>query len=298
MDGALALASDPVTALPDAAIRAIDLLNGWARGNFAMGCAIYRYKNDAIRIALKERVCVEHYVKHRVTCRDCRGTGRYENSYGDKWPHCRKCSNTGVVHLEFVETSIPLAEGIVRWHSPMRGYPYSDETYVAYANRIRARPLAFATTWRPNLPARALEVESVASALTTVEAWWWGAPDGFFSGGAVPAYTKDIYAASLLDPVLDLGRAVAVCRSCKKKESAVKGAWYHQSTYPVEWSAFCCDSCRTRVFEDKFPHFVVPEKLTPPPVIEWMKQRRQIAQYAETLKRKPRKEWYRPGWDD
>ena len=110
-----------MTTIPEP-IWAMDRLNSWLRSPSAKRAAcgslyraIYFLKSEAIQWADTNFECFHSAVKVRTKCRECAGTGRYVDSYGHEWPHCRACDSRGSLALEFVQTIIRC--GPV-WHTP------------------------------------------------------------------------------------------------------------------------------------------------------------------------------------
>jgi hypothetical protein len=163
-------------------IAALVTLNSHAR---AYGCgkrAIYAYKTlvcGPLIAAGRATVCLRQWAG---VCDHCRGTGQYVDSYGERWPHCRRCANTGRVTLKFVETELL---GGPTWHCPFDyhgGGRYLAELARAamwdgekgrWMDREGNDPIFWnvANGWTPKQPGEKLIPDDAATALNTVEAW-------------------------------------------------------------------------------------------------------------------------------
>ncbi len=145
-------------------VEAVDLLNSWIRSDSHWGSfsspryAIYNWKHMLVKKALAEVPDCYRTVHVCLKCRDCGGTGKYIDSYGHNHLHCRKCSNSGVVRLDFLETEI---EGF-KWHTPR------DKTWQ-FRTPIDWESAQCLTDWKPNAKGRDLEPCQVAECLNVCE---------------------------------------------------------------------------------------------------------------------------------
>ena len=151
------------------ALEAVDRLNSWVRSpSFFRGLAaeglrrrIYAIKGQAIQRAHGVLACTYHPLTTLATCRDCAGTGKYTDSYGTTYPHCRACGNSGVVRLHFVDTLIafyPLYKDLnpawhVHWHSPRDRWPLRSDLLGTEITDV---------DWKVNQPGKDLTVNEAA----------------------------------------------------------------------------------------------------------------------------------------
>lgn len=252
-------------------IEALSILNGHARA-FGVGKhAIYEYKTLASALAIAAGTATVQLRQWTGTCGHCRGTGRYVDSYGERWPHCRQCSSTGRVTLKFTEVSI--ADGPT-WHHPFETSAGRDLAAIAGAaiwdgsgwGRWRdARgnePVFWNITdgWAPRQPATRLDPDPLAAALNVVEAWALAVRVPI---GDTFHWIHERALADMRRYVLDLGRLPGPCYRCGGEVVIGLGC----SGPPFAFASPVC-----RAHERTEPAFwprTVPDSALTPPLIEW-----------------------------
>lgn len=242
---------------------ALDSLNSWVRSRSARGWwnspyrAIYDWKLEAIKAALKDGEATSSWIYLTLHCRDCGGSGRYTDSYGQKFPHCRRCSSTGKQRLFFLVTHL---YGFV-WHTPrektwgLRGIPD-----VRFAN--------LSIDWEPNRIGRDLAASEVARHLNILEPVM--PKPGYTDWDSWDGYGEVFHG----DYMLDLGRTDLTCPFCGKVSDNDRDGIYHgiHRGY-LRWSAWACGDCKQKhvgvsIF-DKFPD----QEVTDPEILKWLERR-------------------------
>lgn len=152
------------------ALSSVDRLNSWVRsesyrqGNWDCRKAIYYLK----RSALKKVLALGWPANHRavvatVRCRDCDGSGRYLSSYGNRKLNCYPCNSTGLVRLEFIESSLP---GGITWHTPRQEWQA-----IAPGLLSQQAPMPV-MDWQPNQTGKDLSIVEAANALNLAEVFF------------------------------------------------------------------------------------------------------------------------------
>ena len=113
-------------ALPDAA-GALFEMNRWAKYSECCDAdAIYRLKNDLIRLLYQRGYCTECYLHYTTLppkeCWSCNGTGLWHSWDYNIEDDCRKCDGTGIylpeTTLAFVVFRFVVGEKSYCWHQP------------------------------------------------------------------------------------------------------------------------------------------------------------------------------------
>ncbi len=250
---------------------AIDRLNSWVRSDSARPWfsspryAIYDWKRNFIETCILAGRCDNvRAIRLSLTCRDCRGSKRYTNSLGHTYDWCRKCDSTGTVTLRFLVTTI---HGFT-WHTPER------ETW-----RIRLNlPEDFwqrselSVDWEPNQKGIDLTTDQVAQWLNVLEAEYPNVPTGHMGH-----WDDDDDYLDHKKYRLYLGKTREVCAFCNGERDEVVGSYYHVMRPLVEWSAWCCDTCRVlrKAFVGSiFDLFPIPVDLIQfPEITKWLANR-------------------------
>lgn len=286
---------DPVTgkvsaavdlSVPPEVVTALHALNQHAR---AYGCgkrAIYAYKTLVAALLVAAGEASAQLVQWTGTCGHCRGTGRYVDSYGEKWPHCRQCSSTGQVTLKFVETALP--DGVV-WHHPwdrydaggreiadIAGLAIWDGERGRYRSTNGTEPVFWNITsgWSPRQPAETLLPDDTAARLNTVEAW--------VVASNFPHIGRNWLESRALDAlrgyVLDLGRIGGLCWYCESHEIS---CGLSLPGPPFAWSAPVCRE-HQQLPVSLWPT-VFPEWVMTPPLVEWKRRHDALGFHHETI---------------
>lgn len=274
-------------------VEAVDRLNSWIRSDSHWGSfsspryAIYFWKGHLVSRALAELPDCWRTVHVCLKCRDCGGSGKYVDSYGYNHLHCRKCSNSGMVRLDFLETVIEE----FKWHTP-RDKTWQMNTITSA--HWEAAPCV-TSDWKPNAKGRDLEPWQVAECLNICET--------MLPRPGMRAEYVDTYCYQDRDNgkyKLFVGRSEKVCEFCKRPAvhkgihpDSMDGSMHHVSRGNIEWSAWACESCsglfsksnRWSDTEHKYlPHggngksifdeFAIPqERLEHPAIREWLARR-------------------------
>ncbi len=147
-------------------LHSLNALNSWVRsrsGREAIASPqrrIYEAKRMAITDATRLLGAKHYSLMLPAKCRDCNGTGNYIDSYGHEFDHCWRCSNSGFIRLEFVESHI--AEGI-KWHSPRN---------KVYGLQVSGEVSFVATDWDVNKPGHDLSPDGAARHLLVIDEAW------------------------------------------------------------------------------------------------------------------------------
>lgn len=251
---------------------AIDKLNSWVRSESARGWwssprhAIYDWKNHLIETAIRNCLSVNHAIYLTLTCRDCGGTGRYEDSYGTKFDHCRKCFNKGVQRLQFLVTE---THGFT-WHTPR------DKAWRFQLSEEFWKRESLSVDWEPNAKGRDLGLIELVQLLNFLE------PVMPKPGSHAVADRWDYYGeADHGKYKLNLRELSKehVCQFCgampPPDEDAYKHGHYHGVVLDhFEWSAWACTACK-----EKFPgveifaRFSLPDIAAHPEIQKWLSRR-------------------------
>ena len=205
---------------------AIDHLNSWVRttsGCEAMNSPrrrIYEAKGLALLDATR-LLNAEHFaLTVPVKCRDCGGSGRYDDGYR-AFPHCWRCNSSGTVRLEFVESRIP---GIAVWHTPKE---------YAYRLPITGEMSFASTEWDVNRSGKDLEPEDAAGYLLTIDEAW----PPRYAGRHEQCYDRcdctDRYS-------LYVGCWDRWCAHCRTGEPKYR---FHKRVGRVECTLMACEAC-------------------------------------------------------
>jgi hypothetical protein len=254
---------------------AIGRLNKHAR---AYGCgkrAIYAYKALASGLAIIDGVATVMLRQWTGPCHGCAGTGKHLDSYGERFPHCRRCSSSGRVTLKFVEVALPSFTGQV-WHHPFEngaGWDLAQLARAATWDGHRGRwvdekgsdPVFWNITdgWSPKQPGERLEPDDAARLLNIVEAWALALPSPF--GSEDPIRWLRLRATDMMRGyVLDLGRLDGPCYRCGSADVVV-GLGHVGPPFD-----FATPACRTheRCPIAEWPS-CLPESALTPALVEW-----------------------------
>jgi hypothetical protein len=228
-------------------LEAIDHLNSWVRSDSARGWhsspryAIYDWKHAAIQRAIKDGTARCDAIYLTLNCRDCGGTGKYIDSYGEKFPRCRRCSNSGHSTLLFLTTAI----GDIRWHTP------HDKCWRFNLPEDFWQSARLSVDWEPNQKGRDLELWEVAECLNVLE-------EAVERGELPKPGSHGVYDRSYWigdsdhgKYRLDLGRSERVCEICSTPAVAkdaerglYDGVHHHVTREHVEFSAWACYACK------------------------------------------------------
>jgi hypothetical protein len=261
-------------------LQSVDALNSWVRSKGAREWrrsprnAIYDWKGEAIRQAFSAGLRDYHAIFLTLNCRDCGGSGRYVDSCGCKFDHCRKCGNRGTVRLTFLVTKI---EGFV-WHTPWEHcwkfrLPDGESVYAA---------ATLSADWEPNAVGKDLDLVDVVHHLNVLE----DAMPTIPGSHGVYSYGEFFGESDHKIYYLHLGRFLQVCEICGTPAKQI-GEWsggypkmdgiYHGvARPPLTWSAWGCDACKAAhdgvsIF-GKFPE---PTHLIEHPEIQrWLRKRK------------------------
>jgi hypothetical protein len=239
--------------------------------------AIYFLKRQAIEWADANLSCLHSTVKTRTTCRDCAGTGKYVDSYGSEWDHCRACSNRGTLALLFVQSIISNAESRQNplvWHTPWLKFYIRHKPGPPYN-------LARWSDWRVNEPGQDLTPAEAARDLNICESFW---PD------RRGAWTSSDYETFYhFDYRLYVGQTERKCAFCGQ-EPQLGAFGVARST--IQWSDHACKSCETirKVNGSIFDQFPIPEHLVRDPEIQFWMRRHEVIK-AETAAAKKHEVW-------
>lgn len=258
---------------PTVIAMAIDRLNSWARSDSSRRYlsspvrAIYDWKRHFIEESLRAgRVENPHAIRLTLTCRDCNGSKKYTNMYGEEFPWCRRCGSSGVVPLRFLVTTIC---GYT-WHTP--------ETEAMRISRVCLpediwQRSTLSVDWEPNQKGRDLQVHQVAQWLNVLETEYPNVPGSH----GVYDYGNWIGDADHKRYKLYLGRFDTECAFCGcPKEPEIIGGCYGVSREFIEWSAWACKPCDGIQGDGKsiFAQFPVPvEQLQHPEIAKWLANR-------------------------
>jgi len=217
-------------------IHAMSRLNSWLRSPDAKGLhhtparAIYFLKREAIEWADQNLHCLHSTViVGGVSCRACGGTGKYTDSYGTEFPHCRACSSRGSLSLLFVQTAIG---GGPVWHTP----------YLKFYIRHRTANVCWllkrwAEGWTVNEPGHSMKPWEVARDLNLLETTLTRRP-GWYSTdwGTFNDFNYSLY----------LGATPAdVCSFCGEKAPPNYGNFlaYAVTRKGISWTDHACTNC-------------------------------------------------------
>ena len=250
-----------MTEIPEA-LFAMDRLNSWLRSDSAKRGwpptrAVYFLKREAIEWADANLSCFHSSVTTATTCRGCRGTGKYTDSYGEKWPHCRACGSTGRVALLFVQTVI--VEAGLTWHTPwMKFYIRGLHKHPPHdLNRL------LFDEWSVNQKGREMTPDEVARDLNTVETFWTNRPSEYHTdwGGPFDDFKYAIF----------VGETPQKCSLCG---DASEPYGYRVRRGFVEWTDHACKSCGNPSSRTAFDRFPVPNYLITENVQKFIERRR------------------------
>lgn len=268
-------------------LSALHRLNTHARAYGSGKRAIYAYKTLVAGLLVHLGEASAQLVQWTGTCGHCSGTGRYVDSYGEKFPHCRQCASSGRVTLKFVETTLP--DGVV-WHHPWTndqgGIEIGD---LAGLSRWQSRePYGWrdakgnesifwnvASNWQPRQPAERLVPDDAATALNAVEAW-------LLASVLPPSNTlhwmRERALREMRGYVIDLGRVGLGCWYCESVEIV---CGLSRPGPPFAWSA---PVCREHSKHDPalWPN-VLPEWAMTPPLVEWKRRHDAVGFCHDTI---------------
>jgi|SRR5579872_2930358 len=238
-------------------ILAIDRLNSWVRSeSYRKGhwhsspfYAIYWLKGQAIEWADNNLTCQHEHIRAMVVCRGCSGTGKYYDSNGYTWPHCRACSSTGRHSLMFVETRI---QNGPTWHIPHQKF------FRGYGKPSIPWELArVAEDWKPNQVGRDMTVDEVARDLNTAEMYFTKRPH---------VHETDWGERNDFAYKLYVGNTGKVCAFCGDN---AEQCGYGVSFGRISWTDYACKKCAEPYpGVEIFSRFPLPIKLIDFPNIQ------------------------------
>lgn len=212
---------------------AMNVLNSWVRSRDHKGehvvFAIYDWKLEIIKRAIRNNETDIFPVFAKTRCRDCGGTGRYIDSFGGTWPHCRKCNSTGTVKLFFLETEI---KGY-RWHTPR------ERTYLLKLPTGFYECSEEAVDWEPNQEGICLELSEIVGCLNILEETLGRNVLGSHSIEDRDKYYDTVHHE---DYRIFLGSSARICEFCG--DAFEQGCYHHVTRKYVQWTAWACNSCR------------------------------------------------------
>lgn len=276
--------TDPV---PAAVTSALHRLNGHARAYGFGKHAIYRYKTLAAALLVVGGEAKAQLVLWSGTCGHCGGTGRYVDSYGERFPHCRQCESSGRVTLKFVETTLP--DGVV-WHHPWKydqgGVEIGDLAGLArwdasgrqgWRDAKGNEPIFWnvGSNWHPRQSAEQLLPDDAATSLNTVEAW---ALACVLPPSNTLHWMRERALREMRGYVIDLGRVGLRCFYCESPDIAVG---LGRSGPPFSWSAPVCRE-HSRYEPSLWPT-VLPEWVMTPPLVEWKRRHEALGFDRDTI---------------
>lgn len=269
-------------AIGPAAYDALDRLNGYVRSEAHRDAylssprrAIYEMKRQAIIVATAADLAMHKKVQIAVTCRDCGGSGRYVDSYGYEFAHCRACTSKGTVVLHFIDTRIALPDRELRWHTPEQNFR-STSVYWNVGKEEPAHlhylaPSEVALDWTVNQPGRDLAPWEVARDLVLAEQHFKSTRYAYRSWG----FSE--YGCSL-DPFrydLYVGRTERVCWRCSAAVPETRG-WLGKTIDRVHFTAAICEDCQT-LLGSPWPTAIPASLVENEHIREWMRLHPTIA---------------------
>lgn len=274
--------SDPTPVTSDV-VAAISRLNVHARAYGSGKRAIYAYKALLAGVGLAMGDASAQLVRWTGTCGHCNGSGRYVDSYGEKWPHCRQCASAGTVTLKFVETTDRWTGQV--WHHPWK---YDSGIELAeIANLVKwdgklgrwvpEEPVFWNVKggWTPRQPAERLIPDEAADLLNTVETW-------VLASVLPPSdklhWMRERALREMCGYVIDLGRVGLQCWYCDSFDVAIG---LSRPGPPFAWSAAVCRE-HSKIAPAAWPT-VLPDWVMTPPLTEWKRRHDQIGYDRDTI---------------
>lgn len=221
----------------------------------SIGHVVYHYKREAILQAHRLGMATHRRADVTVKCRDCGGTGKYSDTWGQTHDHCWHCSSTGYAELVFVETTLP---GVV-WLSPY-------QRCFDFVTRVAELPPTD-QNWQVNQPGVDLTPSQVADHMNEIEA--------FFPKRPPVQYGEwndfDVYASYSIWVGETRPGACALC--CHHLEPHYGG--HGVSTGRLIWNARVCERCRTKcspgeIFNVLSRH--MPAEFITPEIRRWVER--------------------------
>lgn len=255
---------------------AIDKLNSWVRSSSGRRSissptyAVYDWKLEWIRRAIAAETTQIRAIYLSLTCRDCGGSKRYTDSMGYEHPHCRKCSSTGMVRLEFLDTCV---DGF-RWHTPR------ERTWSLRLPEDLWKSASLSCDWEPNAKGRDLEPWEVAGCLNVLEKEMPNVPNGHSTGNDWDGFGWKNHKQYRLY----VGQQPEACEFCGRFDAHR----FHPCRGSIEWTAFACDACRgmfatANVWSD-IEHKYVPSGGNGKSIFDEFKMPMQLLTHPEILK--------------
>ena len=217
--------------------------------------AIYFLKRQAIQWADENLSCLHSTVQTITKCRGCAGTGRYVDSRGYEFDHCRACNNQGTLSLLFVQTAI--AQGPI-WHTPWLKFWIHDKKNPPY-NLARWVD----GDWSVNQAGQDRTSAEVAGDLNTVESFWTDRKGAWTS--------SDWGTFWHFDYRLWVGETENRCAFCGNASDV--GYNYCVARRTIQWTDHACKSCdaKQKGTGDIYKNFPVPMHLIADPrIVHWM----------------------------
>lgn len=227
----------------------------------------YFYKVECIKRCRSEGLAEHKRADVWTKCRDCGGDGKYVDSYGWTHDHCWRCSSTGRVHLQFVETTVP---GAV-WLTPKdKVWDFMGQTQIDQLPET-------AENWQINQPGQDLTPSQVAEHMCEIEA--------FFPLRPKPFYVQWDWGGNECDPYaaysLWAGRADSPgCFLCGAEMDHLYGG-HVTRTGRLYWSARICKACSDRKGAFDAMSRRIPDSLLTPEIRRWV-ERHPVAQTRQS----------------
>lgn len=248
---------------------AVSKLNAWVKSarrgsDWSSKYVVYWLKGLAIQQAQRLGLASHRRIAANVQCRDCGGSGKYEDRYGYTHDHCFACCNTGTARLEFIETMIA---DRLRWHTPLQ----KAWNYVPGYSSMEVEEV---TDWQPNEgTGLELEADEAARLLNLVE----GAlakgnkyPRGsLYDGGYSYGEADDFNSYTLWIGETSKDSCVLCGGTCERYSHGVAFG-------RLQWSANACSDCRQKFSNGgiwpELKRRIPQELLNQPNVREWARR--------------------------
>lgn len=234
-------------------LESVDALNSWVRSRSFYGPIssarrrIYEAKKMALKDATRLLTCEHKLITVMARCRDCGGSGKYDDGYR-KFDHCYRCFNKGMVRLEFVESNIA---DRFRWHSPR------SESY-SFAPAQMGEISFAATDWDVNKAGKDLTPDEAAKHLLVIDAAW-------------PPYRYGDcrqYCECTGHYHLYVGRVDKACAHCGSMAVSER---CHKTHGRVEFTFGICADCRKSLTTDQQWAVCLPlELIQPANIMAWV----------------------------
>lgn len=239
-------------------LESLDALNSWVRSKSFYGPLntprkrIYEAKRMALNDATRLLGAKHYRIEVPTKCRDCGGTGKYEDSWGRKFDHCYRCCSAGQVRLEFIESH--LTENIC-WHTPR------ERAYELWNAADSELSWASSDWGGPNQAGRDLTPDEAAKHLLVIDQAWPVRYPNSHGHCFEHCDCTDRYS-------LYLGRWNHYCAHCKGLEPKYG---FHKRVGRVEFMLEACKECYEKrpgleLFDAPMPW----EMIQPPNIMAWV----------------------------